>query len=337
MTVDAPTKGHGMGFTDMILVVCVHLLMLPAQVSATALLKPPQALPEACYKLFSRDGNDCPMHLHLGYEAQYQRLNRTCCGGYPGMDFHCQTNYNKSGDQYSMMACLQSIVVPKGYTATMSYTSKGPVLHLSKLGPAYISPHGHETRSWNITYQYGTIEKSKCSGIGQEQLCKGDGNEDNLCTCQLGFIPSSEECYSGFTDEDHCHCAQMKCKEGTEAARNFSLKNESCEDLFQAGFDADFFCEKLKTVPTTPVPSTTTTAFPNNDSHPDKPGSKKAVNFDITVGIPVSIVGCILLVVGILMRNRISAIVHKCCDAVNRTRPGNAETGESRQMLTLAS
>ena len=108
------------------------------------------------------------------------------------------------------------------------------------------------------------------------------------------------------------------------------------EDLLQAGFDADFFCEKLKTVPTTPVPSTTTTttAFPNNDSHPDKPGHKKAGN--ITVGIPVSIVGCILLVVviGILMRKRISAIIHKC-DAVNRTRPGNAETGESRQMLTL--
>ena len=67
-----------------------------------------------------------------------------------------------------------------------------------------------------------------------------------------------------------------------------------------------------------------------------KPGHKKAGN--ITVGIPVSIVGCILLVVviGILMRKRISAIIHKCCDAVNRTRPGNAETGESRQMLTLA-
>ena len=333
---ETPTKGYPHGKINMIPVVAVVLLMLPTPLSATALLKPPQALPEACYDLFSRDGSDCLDHKHFGYEAWYQLLNQTCCAGYPGMDFHCQTNYNKSGDQYSMMACLQSIDVPKGYTARMSYTSKGPVLHLSKLGPAYISPHGHETRSWNITYQYGTIEKSKCSGIGQEQLCKGDGNEDNLCTCQLGFIPSSEECYSGFTDEDPCYCAQKKCKEGTEAARNFSLKNESCEDLFQDGFDADFSCEKLKTVPTTPVPSTTTTAFPNNDSHPDKPGSKKAVNFGITAGIPVSIVGCILLVVGILMRNRISAIVHKCCDAVNRTRPGNAETGESRQMLTLA-
>ena len=140
---------------------------------------------------------------------------------------------------------------------------------------------------------------------------------------------------SGFTDEDPCFCEQMPCQAGTEAARNFSLKNESCEDLFQDGFDADFFCEKLKTVPTTPVPSTTTTAFPNNDSHPDKPGSKKAVNFGITVGIPVSIVGCILLVV-VLMRKRIGAIIHKFCDAVNRTHPGNAETGESRQMLTLA-
>ena len=72
---------------------------------------------------------------------------------------------------------------------------------------------------------------------------------DNLCTCQLGFIPVSEACYSGFTDEDHCFCAQMTCKAGTEAARSFFLKNESCEDLFQAGFDADFFCEKLQTFP----------------------------------------------------------------------------------------
>ena len=335
---ETPTKGYPHGKINMIPVITVVLLMLPTQLSATALLKPPQALPEACYDLFSRDGSDCLDHKHFGYEAWYQLLNQTCCVGYPGMDFHCQTNYNKSGDQYSMMACLQSIDVPKGYTARMSYTSKCPVLHLSKLGPAYISPHGHKTRSWNITYQYGTIQKSKCSGIGQEQLCKGDGNEDNLCTCKQGFRPSSKECYSGFTNEDPCFCEQMPCQAGTEAARNFSLKNESCEDLLQAGFDAAFFCEKLKTVPTTPVPSTTTTttAFPNNDSHPDKPGSKKAVNFGITAGIPVSIVGCILLVVGILMRKRISAIVHKCCDAMNRTRPGNAETGESRQMLTLA-
>ena len=246
---ETPTKGYPHGKINMIPVVTVLLLMLPTQLSATALLKLPQALPEACYDLFSRDGSDCLDHKHFGYEAWYQLLNQTCCAGYPGMDFHCQMNYNKSGDQYSMMACLQSIVVPKGYTARMSYTSKGPVLHLSKLEPAYISPHGHETRSWNIIYQYGTIEKSKCSGIGQEQLCKGDKNEDNLCTCQLGFIPVSEACYSGFTDEDHCFCAQMTCKAGTEAARSFFLKNESCEDLFQDGFDADFFCEKLQTFP----------------------------------------------------------------------------------------
>ena len=60
---ETPTKGYGK--TNMIPVIIVLLLMLPTQLSATALLKPPQALPEACYDLFSHD-NDCLFHKHFG-------------------------------------------------------------------------------------------------------------------------------------------------------------------------------------------------------------------------------------------------------------------------------
>ena len=234
-------------------------LLSPA--SATTLDKPMnQQLPDACYQLFQDSGNDCPSYLmHVDFESKYKSFNQTCCDRYPGLDFHCQTDSDATGETRTKFGCMQTVDLGKTFRGTIVYSttaSTGPTFQKYKMSDSQWRATDKE--SWQETSAHSASERSKCDGTGEELLCKGGDGEDNLCTCRPGYrnTPNfAENCFEGFTTENTCPCEEIKCPPGMNIAQRAPLQKEVyCKGLTR-GFEANkTYCERP---PTTPAPITT--------------------------------------------------------------------------------
>ena len=229
---------------------------------ATTLHEPGQPLPSACFALMEKNGNDCPLVMQPLLHS-YEEMNKTCCGGYPGKDFHCQLDHydNEQGDQYSMIACVETVTVPKGSSGRISgYKSKDPYFRIvGEEDPSYREPY--DRRSWTVRHPYHfSADKSQCNGVGQEMFCRGTDGNDNECVCKAGFKPS---CNGTITVDSTCFCEEMACPSGSVPSRSDIEEDVDCRNLSDSQ-NPRFMCRSLpsSTPPPAGYPPNGTTGTP---------------------------------------------------------------------------
>ena len=312
----------------------------------TTLYKPEQKLPDDCVGLLEMRGDDCPMYdTELDFQSVYREFNGTCCGSYPGKDFHCQTSNDASGNMYTMLGCMPSVDLGKNLSGRISYdTPSSPVFLTETLSGWRAS----SKMSWQETRPHDAPKRSQCHYSGEERLCVGDHGEDDRCTCLPGFQPTPEMYDQGFTHSDPAHCIVMTCPSGFHGVRSFiPHRNVSCKELINNGFHVNFMCEKLPHPPTTirddPLRTTTltpdsdmTTALtetPKLDNDPDKPaGTETGTVMWIVSGVVVLLVIVTLLVYCFrkkIMRCRGNTAVNQKCSA------SESETESSVSLTSL--
>lgn len=245
--------------------VLLSCLLNPAQ--ATRLMKPNQVLPDKCFKLIEDHGGDCPSIDHYDFQLRHNELNSACCADYPGKMAHCQMDYDTTGVQYSQIACMEPVPVRPGFSGRIvHYDSDTPMFRLTRFNDTH-RPQA-ERMSYEVTYPYGTIEKSKCTGLGQERLCIGVA--DNLCTCQEGFEPIGRSCEAGFSADAPCYCQEMTCPVGSHPKRS---ADQGFGDVDCSEFDPsslNFSCEADPPSATTAnLPLENTTPSPSSTLSPD--------------------------------------------------------------------
>ena len=312
----------------------------------TTLYKPEQKLPDDCVRLLEMRGYDCPMYdTELDFQSVYREFNGTCCGSYPGKEYHCQTSNDASGNMYTMLGCMPSVDLGKNLSGRISYdTPSSPVFLTETLSGWRAS----SKMSWQETRPHDAPKRSQCHHSGEERLCAGDHGEDDRCTCLPGFQPTPEMYDQGFTHSDPAHCIVMTCPSGFHGVRSFiPHRNVSCKELINNGFHVNFMCEKLPHPPTTirddPLRTTTltpdsdmTTALtetPKLDNDPDKPaGTETGTVIGIVFGVAV------LLVIAVLVYCFREKIM--CCrgnPAVNQASPADYQKRSASESETESS
>ena len=263
----AKSKAVDVHFTGRIVTVflVVGLLCGLHTTDATTLLSPTQPLSEQCIHLFSSTfGNDCPLSLtKLPYfiKQYYKPLNTTCCSGFPGTVFHCQTDHfdNGKGDQYTMLGCMPPVTVPRGFLGRISaYNTEKPYFRTVRDND---SPYTErfDRPSWKVPHPYHFSHfKSKCNGVGQEMFCRGTDGDDNLCTCREGFQPSGD---GAFTDNSVWACVEMVCPPGSAPSRSSVEGDVACKNLYDGQYP-QFTCSPASTPPPSGHPASLTTGTP---------------------------------------------------------------------------